>query len=191
LRYYLAKTMGGTDAQISRTLVTSCYNTDLANNIGNLHSRVVKFVNKRCGNTVPSPTKIDPADAAVVQFAADHAQEALDKLDLATIPDLVHTALKIADRLNLHFNDMEPWKLIKDEARKERLDSVLYVTLDSMRILFELLSPVIPDKAKMGLESIGAEPFDIPETGHRFEPSQLPRDVPLIESPNLFPRIEG
>lgn len=190
LRFYLAKSMGGTDAQISPSLITACYNTDLANNIGNLHSRIVKFIKKQCDYRVPDPASIHPDDAAVTAFSAQQAQAALDRIDLAFVPDLIATALRIADRLNLHFNDMEPWKLIRDPSATERLESVLFSALDGLRILFELLSPVIPKSASAGLKSIGVQPPAPGSEKHRFEPGRLIRKVPLTQTPDLFPRIE-
>jgi len=190
LRYYLAKSMGGTDSPISIKLITACYNTDLANNIGNLHSRVVKFVKKRCGGIIPEPVKLFDEDTKLQDEIADIARRSLDSIDLTTIPDLVSNALVIADKLNLHFNDTAPWKLVKDESQADRLNSVLYVMLDSLRLFFELLYPVIPETCTLALESLGAKPIVTSAKKHDFVPGLLVKGTELVDSKDLFPRID-
>ncbi len=191
LRYYLTKFMGGTDAQISRDMIVSCYNTDLANNIGNLHSRVVKFIKKRTGNKIPDPAAVSEADAAMQHKICSIAQKALHSLDLTTTPELISDILEIADILNVHFNDAAPWKLVKDSDEKDALDSVLYTMVDSLRIMFELLWIVIPEKAEHALASISAKPPELKPEKHVFTIGKTPRNVELKGIPDLFPRIEA
>ncbi|HPQ40951.1 MAG TPA: class I tRNA ligase family protein, partial [bacterium] len=193
LRYYLARTMGGNDAQISRELITAATNTDLANNIGNLHSRVVKFIAKRCDGRVPETVEIHAGDRALQSDIARTCREIVDHVDLINLPDTVKAILQMADRLNTYYNDCEPWKLVKDESQRERFLSICYVMLDCLRMFFQVLSPIIPESADKALISMGLNPVSTSGTGGsalEFEPGGLPMGIPLGAIENLFPRIE-
>ncbi|MBN1552360.1 methionine--tRNA ligase [bacterium] len=190
-RFYLAKSMGGTDAQISKALVLSTYNTDLANNLGNLHSRVVKFVDKRFAGRVPPKTRTFPEDRALQEYVAEKANETVMNCDLISIPNLIATSLEIADRLNLYFNDAAPWKMVKIEEEKERVHSVLYAMLDCLRMLFELLTPVIPETASKALVSLGSKPVGVAAARHTFLPDGLRQHATFGEIVDLFPRIDN
>ena len=189
LRFYLARTMGGNDAQISENLIVSAYNTDLANNIGNLHARVVKFAGKRTGFKIPTPREIFSEDARLQRKIIEIVQPAFESLDLITIPNYVQAALNVADLMNLHFNDIAPWKLAKEAGQEDRLSSVLYVMMDSIRILYEFLWPVIPESANKALSSIGAKEMTMEPCAHQFISGGLVPGNPFLDSGVLFPRL--
>lgn len=188
LRYYLARTMGTTDSQISEALVIACYNTDLANNIGNLHSRVVKFATKLTGSTVPTPLQLHPDDREIQEWTARKATSLQEKLDLMTIPDLAHGLVEIADRLNVHFNNTAPWQLAKQQDGLIRVTSILYAMLDSIRILFELAYPIMPTTANLALQSLGAAIITHDAIVHTFEPGRLTSGISFGPMTTLFPR---
>lgn len=190
LRYYLTKGMGGNDAQISKDLIEATYNTDLANNIGNLHSRVLKFVEKRFDGKVPDAPVITDADRELQQYVAETARQIMDTVDLVTLPDAVKSILQMADRLNTHYNDAEPWKLAKDDSVRDRFLSVCYVMLDCLQMVFRVLYPIIPETAGKALVSIGvAAPGNRPEKVE-FAPGTLQQGSSLGPIENLFPRIQ-
>lgn len=189
LRYYLAKNMGGGDAQISKDLIESTYNTDLANNIGNLHSRVLKFVFKRCEGKVPEPIEITDDDNKLGRFVADKLQHIVNTADLLTLPETIKTLLQIADRLNTHYNDVEPWKLVKDDSQRTRFLSICYTMLDCLHMYFRAFYPIIPETAEKALQSLGLAKNSYQENAS-FIPGTLKPGTLLGEIHNLFPRIE-
>ncbi|MBN1296396.1 methionine--tRNA ligase [bacterium] len=190
LRYYLAKTMGGNDAQISMELIRAVYNTDLANNIGNLHSRVVKFVTKRCDNRVPAPEAVHPDDQQLQESVARTCREIVDTIDLITLPDTVKSLVHTADTMNTYYNDMEPWKRVKDPSQTDRFLSICYVMLDCLRMFFQAARPIIPESSDKALVSIGADPVpDIP-IAWQPKPGSLVPGAPMGETDALFPRID-
>ncbi len=190
LRFYLTKTMGGNDAQISESLVIACYNIDLANNIGNLHSRVLKFAKKTCNNTVPSPASLSNEDRSLQAFVVQVINREFDSIDMVRFPELIKSALEVADRLNQYYNDTAPWLMVKDENQRDRVQSVLYVMLDCLGLLFRFLYPVIPGTANNALRSLGLDP--IPAGPHRqvFASDQLPKGSVLGDAITLFPRLD-
>lgn len=190
LRYYLAKTMGGSDAQISKSLVVSCYNTDLANNIGNLLSRVVKFAIKRFNSIIPSPDSIDERDASLREIIVNRIVSETEKIDLTILPESVKAMLDISNQLNLFYNDTAPWQLAKDPLQQPRLESTIYVMLDCIRMLFEFMFPVIPSTSNIVLRSLGLEEIPLKAEQHHFQIDRLPRNGKLSDPGSLFPRID-
>lgn len=190
LRYYLARTMGGNDAQISRDLIEAVYNTDLANNIGNLHSRVLKFIAKRCEHRVPEVAEIHADDRELQTGIADTCRELVGNVDLITLPDTVKTMLQMADRLNTYYNDCEPWKRVKDDSQRDRFLSICYVMLDCLRMFFQVLHPIIPNTANKALTSMGIAPVEGVQKAVDFTPGDLPMGIELGTIENLFPRIQ-
>lgn len=189
LRYYLTKNMGGSDAQISKDLIEATYNTDLANNIGNLHSRVLKFVSKRCDGRVPEAQTITDGDRDLQEHISETLRRVVETVDLVSLPETIKTFLLIADRLNTHYNNVEPWKLVKDDTQRNRFLSVCYVMLDCLQMVFRALYPIIPETAGKALESMG---LDVKSccTGASFAPGTLQPGLPLGDIQNLFPRID-
>ncbi len=190
LRYYLTKNMGGSDAHISKGLIEATYNTDLANNIGNLHSRVLKFVFKRCDGKTPEPAEIAEPDRELQNYVAKTLDNIVNTVDLITLPDTMKTFLQIADRLNTHYNDAEPWKMVKDESQQNRFLSVCYVMLDCLQMFFRALHPIIPEAAEKALVSIGIKTPSLEPVAVSFSPDTLEPGTPLGTIENLFPRID-
>jgi methionyl-tRNA synthetase len=190
LRYYLAKAMKATDTPISAKLVAATYNADLANGLGNMYSRAVKFTRKHFGGHAPAPATLTPTDDALCREVAAVAQDALDRLDLETIPAMAQAIATVAGRLNTYFEELAPWELAKRPDARGKLESGLYAVLDCLRLAFELAAPIMPRAAKRALANLGAQPIPATPAAHRFTAGALPKSAPLGEDSNLFPRVE-
>lgn len=191
LRFYLAKNMRtGSDSQISVPLIVATYNTDLANKIGNLLSRVVKFTARHFEGKVPSAFTLSEGDRALIESVALTAAREHRATTLHTIPALVQEAIVIAETLNIYIDTAAPWTQIKTPANRDAVGGVLYALLDSLRLLFEMLSPVIPATAARGLIAVGAAPVTGEAREHTFAARRLAPGTPLGEDVNLFPRAQ-
>ncbi len=191
LRFYLAKNMRtGSDSQIGASLIVSTYNTDLANKIGNLLSRVVKFTARHFDGKVPEGFSLSDEDHGLVEGIARTAAREHGAVTLHTIPSLVQEAVVIAETLNIYIDTTAPWTHIKNPDNRNRVGGVLYVLLDGLRLLFEMLSPVIPATAARGLIAIGADPIPLEARLHEFVPMRLSPGTPLGDDVNLFPRVQ-
>jgi methionyl-tRNA synthetase len=190
LRFYLAKSMKNIDAEISEKLVVAVTNADLANNLGNLYARLVKFAIKNYQNTVPVPSCIDPTDEWLRRWIVEEIQVAYGSLDLTTISSFVNRLLGIADRMNAHLTDVGFWSLVRQEGAKERLDSIVYVGLDCLRLLFEAFFPVIPATSDRALKNLGLAPLSSLTGTHEFAPGRLAPGTALGDDTNYFPRIK-
>ena len=188
LRYYLLRYGGSTDSPISNRLVVTAYNSELANNLGNLFSRVLRFT--AATGKVPSPASLAPDDERLVREAAETAARVLDEVDFVGLQQLPRSVIEIASALNAHIESIAPWHLARDPAQKERLDSVIYATMEALRIVAELVWPVMPGTANRALALLGAEP--IPDAAHRHEfvPFRLQKGKALEAPSSLFPRVK-
>lgn len=193
LRYYLAKNMRkGGDSQISTPMVIATYNSDLANKIGNLLSRVVKFTASQFDGKVPDVAdQLHADDLKLVQSTSEAAAQEFKETSLHTIPSLVHAAIGIADNLNAYIYAMAPWTMIKQPENRDRVASIVYAVMDSTRIMLEMLYPVIPTTSRRGLDVLGASSISSQAVIHDFSPLRLKGGTVLGTDTQLFPRVEA
>ena len=189
MRYYLARNMRvDSDSQISVDLVRQAYNSELGNKLGNLLSRAGKFAASRFDGKTPEPGALDEADKALQASALAAVGGFAERFELSDIPRLVGGLIAACDDMNEYFNDQAPWALLKDPATAERCGTVVYVTLDCLRLVTEAFRQVIPGSADRALAMLGCELEDgavwSPEIG-RLAPGGA-----LGEIGALFPRVE-
>jgi methionyl-tRNA synthetase len=138
---------------------------------------------------VPEAPAIADGDRDLQEHVAATLRRVVDTVDLVSLPETIKTFLLIADRLNTHYNDVEPWKLVKDDTQRNRFLSVCYVMLDCLQMYFRAFYPIIPETAGKALESIGLDAESCCK-GTSFVPGNLQPGLPLGDIQNLFPRIE-
>ncbi|MBQ4216769.1 MAG: methionine--tRNA ligase, partial [Clostridiales bacterium] len=145
LRYHLLREMVfGSDMPYSTEMMFNRYNSDLANDLGNLVSRTVAMAIKYFDGTLPADKEFTVADADLVaQLDAlpDYVSESFSDMRFS---DGLERLFRVVARANKYIDENEPWVLAKDEANKPRLAAVLYNLLDAVRRVTILLSPVMP-----------------------------------------------
>ena len=145
LRYYLLKEVSfGNDGSISKEKLESCINSDLANNYGNLCQRVIAFNEKNLNLKVPESYNFNEEDKKILQiFSSKYNQiiEFIDHQDINSYVNFIQDGLFSA---NKYFNDQEPWNKKKD---KDRLNTIIYVSLEIIRKLSIMLYPIIPESS--------------------------------------------
>lgn len=158
VRYYLLSEMPYvSDGSITYETVFERYNSDLANTLGNLVNRTVAMSNKYFGGQVMAPSAQEPLDEQL-KDAALAAVGNVDKLlSKYRVSDALEAILSLARRSNKYIDETAPWVLAKDEDKKERLGTVLYNLLESIRFIAILISPFMPETAEKIFKQINTQ----------------------------------
>ncbi|MDE0590608.1 methionine--tRNA ligase [Halocynthiibacter sp. C4] len=187
LRYYLARHMRAeNDSQISVELIQGAYNGELGNKVGNLLSRAAKFSVDRFDGKIPTKGTLTAEDEAARAIALKAAQGFAEVFALTDIPARTEALVQAADELNNYFTAQAPWKLIKDPETADRAQTVLYVTLDSLRVLLEAFRQIIPTSADKALAILAAP---VEEGVWSPELDRLEEGGTFGEVVALFPRV--
>jgi len=186
IRLYLTKEITyGSDGDFTWERFEERYNVDLANNFGNLVSRVVSMADKyRAGRITPA------GDGGRLAGVAGAAFERYRKgMDAFELHEGVAAAYELVDATNGFIADSAPWKLAKDPANAARLDAVLFEAAEAVRVAAVLLRPVMPSSCDEILRRIGA-----PVTGSdlRLDHArwQSAAERATVQGPPMWPRSE-
>ncbi|MGZ4201217.1 MAG: methionine--tRNA ligase [Thermoleophilaceae bacterium] len=183
LRYYLFREVRfGTDGSISAAGFETRYNSELANEYGNLASRAFGLIGRYRDGIVPRAH-------AATELTADLAGldervcERLDVVDISGALDVIWQAVR---RLNRYVQEEEPWKLAKDESAGDRLDRILYSLAEGLRSVSVLLYPYMPETTKRLLDALQQDELAIETAAFGLRTG----GAKLGELAPLFPRIE-
>ena len=167
VRYFVLHEMPfENDGVITWELMVERMNSDLANTLGNLVNRTISMTNKYLGGVAEDKGVAEPVDddlKAVILAAPKKVEEKMDKLRVA---DAITEVFTIFKRCNKYIDETEPWILGKDEAKKDRLSTVLYNLLESITIGASLQEAFMPDTTDRILAQIGATKRPLEEMDH-------------------------
>ena len=156
LRYYLIKEVSfGNDGNISKDRLEDCINSDLANNYGNLCQRVTAFAEKNCSSKIPENKNLKEVDLLMLNKFTDNLLKIRMEIDNQNINFYINFIVSALFEANKYFNDQEPWKK-KDD--KERLDTIVYISLEMIRKISFMLYPIIPDSIEKALKIFNLKP---------------------------------
>ena len=159
LRYYLIKEVSfGNDGNISQARLEDCINSDLANNYGNLCQRVTAFAEKNCASKIPEMNEFNEEDLTILNKFTDNLQVIRDEIDKQNINFYINFIVNALFEANKYFNDQEPWKK-KDD--KNRLNTIVYTSLEMIRKISFMLYPIIPDSIEKALKIFDIDTKDI------------------------------
>ena len=148
VRYYLLAEMPhANDGSLTYETFIERYNTDLANTIGNLVNRTVAMVNKYFDGTLPCKTCAGDFDDDLQAVAVGTLPKMTKLIDEFRMADAVSELIALARRSNKYIDETMPWVLAKDAAQRDRLSTVLYNLVESIRFIAVLLRPFMPDTA--------------------------------------------
>lgn len=196
LRYYLMTDIAtGRDADFDCERLVQRYNTELANNFGNLLNRTLSMLQSyRAGVLRNASDGVAPAFAAQrVEAWSDAVAEYGQHMDSHQPSVAMHWLLQRAMACNQFIQEEKPWTL-KDEAQRDRLDNVLYFLAESLRIMAILISPVIPEAAHGIFDQLNWK-TELAGDEKRFRLADavwggLPDGHTANQPVPLFPRIE-
>ena len=190
VRYFLLREVPfGQDGNYSEASIIGRINTDLANELGNLAQRSLSMVNKNLDEVVPTPGPFTAEDAALLAHADGLLETVRAQFDVPAMHLALESIWLMLGAANRYFSGQEPWVLRKSDASadQERFSTVLYTTLEVVRIAALLIQPVVPESAAKLLDLLGqpAERRDFTAIGTRIEAGTT-----LPKPEGVFPRYQ-
>ena len=149
VRYFVLHEMPfENDGNATWEIIAERTNTDLANTLGNLVNRTISMSNKYFGGVVADKGVVDEAiDADLKEVITSAHAKVEAKMDNLRVADALTEIFSIFKRCNKYIDETEPWVLAKDEAKADRLSSVLYNLVEGIMIGASLLEPFMPETA--------------------------------------------
>ncbi len=182
LRFYLFREVSfGQDGSISTAGFEARYESELANDYGNLASRVLAMVDRYRDGTVPEGA----VEATLAEDFEGQLARFCDLLDRAELTQALEVCWALVRRLNRFVEETQPWVLAKDEADPARLDEVLYNLVEGLRVTTLMLVPYLPATAEKLLAALREEGRGLAELGSH------PGGQPVERVAQLFPKIDA
>jgi methionyl-tRNA synthetase len=181
LRYYLMREVSfGQDGQVSPEGFETRYETELANDYGNLASRVLAMVDRYRDGVVP---EAEPAPELVAAFdgVLDRVGTLLDSAEISKALDEIWDLVR---RLNRFVEETKPWELAKEESSGDSLDRSLYSLTEGLRVVTQLLHPFMPTTTDRLLDQLAEPSRGLSEFGSR------PGGVSVRSGDPLFPKLD-
>ena len=188
VRYFLLREVPfGQDGSYSEDAIIGRINADLANEFGNLAQRSLSMVNKNLDARVPEPARFADADRELLALADELLAKVRTHFDVPAMHLALEAIWSLLGAANRYFSAQEPWVLRKSgvAADQDRFRTVLYVTLEVVRIAALLVQPVMPASAAKLLDLLGQDEAqrDFTAVGVRIAPG-----TPLPAPAGVFPR---
>ena len=156
VRYFVLHEMPfENDGVITWELMVERLNSDLANTLGNLVNRTVSMTNKYFGGTVTDKGAAEDVDADLKAVMENTPKAVDEKMEGLRVADAITEIFNLFKRCNKYIDETMPWVLAKDEAKKDRLETVLWNLIQGISAGAELLDPYMPSTSKKILEQLG------------------------------------
>ena len=190
LRYFLLREIPfGNDGVYTNESLLKRINGDLCNDLGNLVSRTTAMINQYFGGILPSAneyTDVDNDVISVINGALEKVKTNIDNLD---VPTALIEIFKVVERANKYIDETEPWKISKETSMRSRLETVMYILSEAIRVSTILLKPFITKAPNVILSLFGIDG----EKENSFENAKfgvLKGGVSVLKSQPIFPRID-
>ena len=181
VRYYLMREMVlGQDANFTIESFIKRYNSDLANDFGNLLNRISTLIKKNYEGLIPEQGSKTPDEEVVIESAEKLVNNMDKQIKQMKINDSIEEIMQFVRSINKYMEDQKPWVLVKED--KNMASRVLYTAGESIRIAAVLLSPVMPNRC--------AEVLHAFNSGKSTKWGGLKSGSKLNDHNTLFPRIQ-
>ena len=183
VRYYLMREMVlGQDANFTLKSFVNRYNSDLANDFGNLLSRISTLINKNYDGYMPEVSSLGDKEKRLKSISIELVKKFDNNMSRMSINEAIEETLQFVRNINRYFEHMAPWKLVKEDLKSA--GTVLYTGAEALRICAVLLSPIMPQRIQILLSVLNTESVDRNWGG-------LKSGTRLGDHKPLFPRINS
>jgi methionyl-tRNA synthetase len=194
-RYFLLREVPfGQDGDFSEQALIRRTNSDLANGLGNLLSRILTMIDRYCESTIPNSdpdyfSKDDNHPKHSIVRLGSHLDSEFERLSFNNLLLLITSRVSDVD---VFVDRQEPWKLAKDQNQSTKLNAVLYDAAECLRILSLYIYPFMPRTAENIAEQLGiAVSFGSPLLSQEVKWGDLQSGTKIRKGSALFPRIES
>jgi len=188
--YFLRDVPFGVDGSISVESMVQHYNADLANDWGNLVSRLFNMTEKYCDGIVPQGAEPTSDDEDLVHIARELPAVMEGRMVALDYAGALEAAWELIKRTNRYIEDSAPWNLAKAEETRPRLDAVLYNALEAVRIVALITAPVLPNTSREVWKRLGlGDPNEVTDALVAGAWGGLPVGSRVEKGKSLFPRI--
>lgn len=158
LRYYLVKELPvGNDGLFTYERFFERYNSELANDLGNLVSRTISMINKYFGGKIEKSSVETAYDRDFEEVISSSIAAAKEEYDAFHLQNALTKVWQIVTRANKYIDETAPWVLAKDDTKQEELKSVMYHLAEALRIASTLLAPVLIETCPKVIEYLGIQ----------------------------------
>ncbi len=191
LRYFLLREVPfGADGDFNQPALIGRFNADLANDYGNLLNRTLPLVARDFGGVLPAPGLSEGTDRTLKDLAPEVVQATFEQVRRLNFNQALAEIWRLLAAANKYLDEEAPWAA-KRQGRAGRAGTILYNTLEALRIATILLSPVLPTATQRAWDQIG---IPAPLSAQRLDDARrwgaLPRGAPVRGGDPIFPRIE-
>ncbi len=187
VRYYaLREVPFGNDGNFSEDLLIARTNADLVNTLGNLVNRTLAMSKKYFSSVVENPKVYESIDDNLISYAKMLPSLVDNKVNSLKVNEALEDIFELLKRSNKYIDDTTPWVLAKDESKTDRLKTVLYNLLESIRISTILLRAFIPGTTERIFNMLNTKKIEFTD----LDFGTLEEGITLNESEILFNRIE-
>lgn len=190
VRYFVLHEMPfENDGVISWELMIERMNSDLANTLGNLVNRTISMSNQYFGGIVRNTEKKETVDEDFLSVITGTKDKVVEKMEKLRVADAITEIFTLFKRCNKYIDETMPWALAKEEAKKERLETVLYHLVEGISIGANLLKPFMPETAEKILAQLKAPEREFDSLS---EFGKYPSGNQVVEKPEiLFARLNA
>lgn len=189
VRYYVLREVPfGSDGEYTLEAFLNRFNTDLANDLGNLASRTTAMIEQYFDGIVPKRGELNELDHSLIDMTNGLYEEVKANIANLQVSNALSNIFKVASRANKYIDETTPWILNKN-GDKERLGTVLYNLADTIRVISILLSPFITTAPKQILNSLGIKEVPTLFEGN-VECGKLKEGTKVTKCNQLFPRFD-
>ena len=188
LKYFVLREFNfGSDGNFSSRKFMERYNSDLVNDLGNLLSRTTSMIDKYNGGLVAKGSVSDHFDDELKDLATKTYEAYRKQMDSFDFNEALQSVWTFIRRANKYVDETEPWILGRDESNKERLNTVLYNLAESLRIVAQLIEPVMKNTTKEIMDKLGTDNKGFESAG---EFGLLEEGSKVTKGKNLFDRLD-